>query len=294
MTRPRKLAGAPITWGVSEVPGWGRQLERDRVLSEIAQAGFRATELGPPGFLPADPAAVRACLAAHGLELVGGFVTAVLHRDDIQAGELAAVDASARTLAGAGAGVLVLAANADAPGYETGSPGLDPGEWEALRRGISRAEEIGRSHGIVVALHPHFGTLVQDEEQIDRVMTTTAVSLCLDTGHLAVAGVDPLAIARAADGRVAHVHLKDVDAATAARVRAGEIGYREAVRSGLYRPLGEGDIDLAELLRLLDTAGYGGWYVVEQDAVIDADHAETEPLEHALRSLRHLEEVLAR
>ena len=56
MTAERKLAGAPITWGVSEVPDWGRQLDRDRVLSEIAQAGFHATELGPPGFLPADPA----------------------------------------------------------------------------------------------------------------------------------------------------------------------------------------------------------------------------------------------
>ena len=80
MTPAMKLAGAPITWGVSEVPGWGHQLGRDRVLAEIAGAGLRATELGPRGFLPEDPAELRRRLAEHGLTLVAGFVPAVLHR----------------------------------------------------------------------------------------------------------------------------------------------------------------------------------------------------------------------
>ena len=293
MTDRPKLSGAPITWGVSEVPGWGRQLDRERVLSEIAHAGFRATELGPPGFLPADPAGVRSCLSTHGLELVGGFVSAILHRAELQDAELAAVDTSARTLAGAGAGVLILAAGAGTEGYES-SVRLDDSEWDALRRGVTRADEIGRARGLVVALHPHFGTLIENEEQIDRIMTTTGVSLCLDTGHLTVAGVDPLLIARAAHGRVAHVHLKDVDTATAARLRAGEIGYRDAVRAGLYRPLGDGDVDLEPVLLRLHAAGYSGWYVVEEDAVIDAEHEESMPLDHAMRSLRYLEEVLSR
>jgi inosose dehydratase len=288
----RKLAGAPITWGVSEVPGWGLQLDRERVLSEIARAGFRATELGPPGFLPADPAGIRACLSAHGLELVGGFVTAVLHRTELQDAQLGALDASARTLAGAGAKVLVLATAAGTEGYESPHR-LDDSQWDALRRGISSADEIGRARGLVVALHPHYGTLIENAEQIDRIMTTTGVSLCLDTGHLTVADVDPLAIARAADGRVAHVHLKDVDAGIAARLRAGEIGYRDAVRAGLYRPLGDGDVDLEPLLGRLDASGYSGWYVVEEDAVIDAEREGTVPLDHAIRSLRYLEEVLS-
>jgi inosose dehydratase len=220
-------------------------------------------------------------------------VTAILHRTELQEAQLAAIDASARTLAGAGAGVLILATAAGTEGYE-GSQRLDDSEWDALRRGISSADEIGRTRGLVVALHPHYGTLIENEEQIERIMTTTSVSLCLDTGHLTVAGVDPLLIARAADGRVAHVHLKDVDAGTAARLRAGEIGYRDAVRAGLYRPLGEGDVDLEPVLRRLDAAGYSGWYVVEEDAVIDAEPEESLPLDHAIRSLRYLEEVLSR
>ena len=51
-----KIAGAPISWGVCEVPGWGYQLPPDRVLREMHEVGLTATEFGPDGFLPADPA----------------------------------------------------------------------------------------------------------------------------------------------------------------------------------------------------------------------------------------------
>lgn len=50
-TWPR-LAGAPISWGVSEVPAWGHRMAARRVLAEMREAGLQATELGPPGFLP--------------------------------------------------------------------------------------------------------------------------------------------------------------------------------------------------------------------------------------------------
>src|SRR5215211_7096229 len=109
----RRLAGAPISWGVCEVPGWGRQLPPERVLAEMAGLGLEATELGPIGYLPFEPAALRAQLATHGLSLVGGFVPLVLHEPD--AGDaLRALDAIAATYAAAGAGVVVAAVIADA------------------------------------------------------------------------------------------------------------------------------------------------------------------------------------
>lgn len=288
-----KLAGAPITWGVCEVPGWGRQLERDRVLSEIARAGFAATELGPPGFMPDHPVEVRACLASFGLDLAGGFVPVVLHKPALQSHQLEILEANARMLSEAGGDVLVLAAAADASsGYESVLE-LDDGEWATLTRGIAGAEEIGRRHDVRVVLHPHVGTVVGDDAQIRRLLATTEVSLCIDTGHMAVAGADPVAIGRAANGRIGHVHLKDVDAELAARVRDGRIGYREAVQRGLYRPLGEGDVDLVAVIDLLRAAGYSGWYVVEQDVVIDPDRGDAAPLENAIRSRRFLEEVMS-
>lgn len=292
MKGPLKIAAAPITWGVSEVPGWGRQLDAGLVLSEIARAGLVATELGPHGFLPEDPAELKARLAAHGLVLVGGFVPAVLHRAEVRDEELARIEAGARTLADAGAQVLVLAARTGAPGYDAGRNPTGA-EWETLRRGVAATLEIGRRHGLGVAVHPHVGTLIEKEPEIRRLLDSTQAPLCLDTGHLTVAGVDPLRVARAAAGRIAHVHLKDVDGALAAQVRSGGLGYHEAVRQGLYRPLGEGDVDVAGVVKILHEQGYDGWYVLEQDLVIEGDGDGSRPLENALHSVRFLHRWMA-
>lgn len=292
MKAPLKLAAAPITWGVSEVPGWGRQLDAGRVLSEIARAGLFATELGPAGFLPEDPAELEARLAAHGLALVGGFVPAILHRPELLDEELARVEAEARTLADAGAGVLVLAARNAESGYEA-SRAPTEAEWETLARGLTATLEIGRRHGLVVAVHPHVGTMIEGEPEIRRLLESTEAALCLDTGHLTVAGVDPLRIARSATGRIAHVHLKDVDGELAARVHRGELGYHDAIRLGLYRPLGEGEVDIAGVVEILGEQGYDGWYVLEQDLVIEGDADGARPLENALHSMRFLRPWMA-
>ncbi len=69
-----RIGGAPITWGVCEVPGWGVMLPADRVLTEMRSLGITATELGAPGFLPRDPDELRAVLDRNGMSLIGGFV----------------------------------------------------------------------------------------------------------------------------------------------------------------------------------------------------------------------------
>ena len=78
-TSSDKIAGAPISWGVCEVPGWGYQLSVERVLAEMQQVGLAATEFGPDGFLPADPAVMAEVLASRHLTAVGGFTPVVLH-----------------------------------------------------------------------------------------------------------------------------------------------------------------------------------------------------------------------
>ena len=292
MRGPLKIAAAPITWGVSEVPGWGRQLDPGQVLCEIARAGLVATELGPIGFLPEDPAQLKARLSAFRLVLVGGFVPALLHRPDVLGEELARIEDEAGALAEAGAEVLVLAVRTGAPGYDAGRAPT-PAEWETLGRGLAGALEIGRRNGLTVAVHPHVGTLIEKEPEIRHLLDSTEASLCLDTGHLAVAGVDPVRVARAAAGRIAHVHLKDVNGALAERVRSGALGYHEAVRRGLYRPLGEGDVDVAGVVESLRGQGYDGWYVLEQDLVIEADGDGARPLENTLQSVSFLRRWMA-
>jgi inosose dehydratase len=151
-----------------------------------------------------------------------------------------------------------------------------------------------RRHGLDLALHPHHGTVIENAAHVDRVLAGSRVELCLDLGHLAVAGADALAVARRANGRVGHVHLKDVDAALADRVRKGEIGYHAAVRAGLYRPLGQGGSRIRETVSHLEASGYSGWYVLEQDVVLEAEpEAGSGPVGDVARSLAFLQGLLA-
>ncbi|MER7726307.1 TIM barrel protein [Streptomyces sp. NPDC096323] len=282
-----RVAGAPISWGVCEVPGWGHQMDPERVLEEMAAAGLAATEFGPEGFLPQDPGARAELLAGHGLAAVGGFVPVVLH--DPERDPLPEVR---RALAGFGsARTLVLAAATGSDGYDA-RPELSARQWDALLTNLDRIAAHAATEGITATLHPHIGTMVEGPDEVERVLTGSTVPLCLDTGHLLAGGSDPVDLARRAADRIAHVHLKDVDAALAARVRAGELTYTEAVRTGLYQPLGQGDVDIAAITAALDAAGYTGWYVLEQDTVLDAEPAAGEgPLADVVTSLAHLRKV---
>ena len=264
----RRVAGAPISWGVCEVPGWGRQLPAERVLAEMAGLGLTATELGPPGFLPADAQVLRARLDAYGLALVGGFVPLVLHEpscDDARA----SADAIAATLRRAGAEVFVAAAVVDAAW--SAPPPLSDTQIADLARNLGTIAELVAGHGLTFALHPHAGTLVESAADVERLLEATDVGWCLDTGHLLIGGGDPVAFIRDHHDRVVHVHLKDVDAAVAARFRAGELTLMGATQAGLFRPLGRGDASIAEVLDELDAHGYERWLVLEQDAAITGE-----------------------
>lgn len=266
-----RVAGAPITWGVCEVSGWGHQLPPERVLGEMASIGLGATELGPEGFLPSDPEALRELLGRHELRLVGGFHPVVLHVEDDREERLAATTAYADLLAAAGADVLVLAAAAAGAGAYEETPELTEEEWKVLADSVDRIADLAAERGLTATVHPHYGTAIERPEHVERFLEISEVPLCLDTGHLLVGGADPLDVARAAPGRVAHTHMKDVDASVAERVRVGELGYAEGVRAGMYRPLGQGDVDAGGIVRTLLEAGYDGWFVLEQDTVLDAE-----------------------
>jgi inosose dehydratase len=263
-----RVAAAPISWGVCEVPGWGLMLPPERVLSEMAALGFKATELGPVGYLPLDPAALRAELERHGLSLVGGFVPLVLHeRDASPARE--ETERIGRVMAAAGADVFVAAVVMDADWSPPER--LDDDAWRRLAEHLDRVAELVADLGLELVLHPHAGTLVEREPDIERVLATSEAPLCLDTGHLMIAGADPVEFVRRHAGRIAHVHLKDVDAELAERYRDDEFTLVEATQAGLFRPLGQGDAGIAEVVELLEGSGYERWLVLEQDTAITGE-----------------------
>lgn len=287
-TAPVRIAAAPISWGVCEVPGWGYQLSPERVLREMQQLGVTATEFGPDGFLPEHPQELTELLHRYGLHPVGGFLPVVLH--DAAWDPLPLVDAFIERARATGAEVVVLAAFTGQAGYDQ-RPMLDNESWRTLLANLDRIDARVTDAGMVAALHPHVGTMVETAEEVQRVLDGSGVGLCVDTGHLMVGGTDPVALTRDHVDRVAHVHLKDVRADLASRVRFGEIAYGAAIPQGLFAPLGDGDVDTAALVRTLQRHGYEGWYVLEQDIMLAAEPTDEGPVAHVRTSLEHLHKV---
>lgn len=284
-----RAAAAPISWGVSELLSWGRRLGPERVLSEMAALGFEATELGPPGYLPADPRACRAMLEGNGLRLVAGFLAVVLHESREAA--LDAVGRHAAELAAAGAEMLVVAAALPGDGYERHDD-LLPLQWRELLATLKACVTIAAGHGVKLSFHPHAGTAVESRDQVERLLDASDVDLCLDTGHLLLGGTDPVELARGSGRRIAHVHLKDVDLEVARRVRSGELSYSQAVHEGLYRPLGQGDLDVSAVVTALREADYQGWFVLEQDTALTAEPRPMEgPAAAAKQSLQYFRQI---
>ena len=284
-----RIAGAPISWGVCEVPGWGYQLEPSAVLAEMRQIGLAATEFGPDGFLPATPEGKAQTLADYGLHGLGGFTPVVLYRPDVDPAPV--VNQVLDGFEAVGAKVLVLSADSGMVGYDA-RPDLDNIGWTTLLANLDRLAELAAARGVKAVLHPHVGTMIEKPDEVQRVLENSSISLCLDTGHLLIGGTDPAALTRQAPERIAHTHLKDVDASLAKRVQAGELTYTQAVREGMYRILGQGDVDIAGVIRELESHGYDGWYVLEQDTILQDKPTGAGPVDAVEASADYVRSVL--
>jgi len=285
-----RIAGAPISWGVCEVPGWGWQLDPATVLSQMRDVGLVATEFGPEGFLPDDPRHKARTLADNGLRAVGGFVPVVLH--DATHDPVPEIEKALEELVAADARTLVLAAATGTDGYDV-RPVLDDAGWQTLLTHLDRLDRLAGQSGVTATLHPHVGTMVETTDDVERVLAGSGIGLCLDTGHLLIGGADPVALAAGHAGRIRHTHLKDVDVSWARRVQSGAVTYTEAVRQGMYRPLGQGDVDIAAIVGSLEGAGYDGWYVLEQDTILSGPPTAGEPgpIADVRASLEHLRSI---
>jgi inosose dehydratase len=285
-----RVAGAPISWGVCEVPGWGHQMNPERVLREMREVGLAATELGSDGFLPASPEGKAETLAEHGLHGLGNFTPVVMHDPDHD--PEAEVSRVLDGFEAVGAKVLVLSAITGLRGYDA-RPELDSDGWTTMFGNLNRLTQVAADRGVTAVLHPHVGTMVETGDDVQRVLEGSSIALCLDTGHMLIGGSDPVAVTRQAPERIAHTHLKDVDNGLAKRVQSKELTYTDAVKIGMYKPLGQGDVDIAGVVRHLEAHDYDGWYVLEQDAILTEEPEGEGPLADVRASADYIRSVLS-
>jgi inosose dehydratase len=270
MTAPR-LGNAPVSYGVFGSTVGGASPEQ--LLAGIAAAGYDGSELGPPGFFGTVEQTVEA-FARNGLTAIAAYCPVHFSADDeTVAHDLDLVEQTCRELAAAGSKVAVLAdegsdlllANPARP-WDDRSLALADDGWARLAQGVRRAVDLAAGYGLTCAFHPHISTYVESPWEVERVLELTDVALTLDVGHLRLAGGDPAACARAWAGRIAHVHVKDVDPAVleaAKRLRRSDF---DTWWAEVSVPLGTGDVDLPAVFDVLLRHGYGGWWVVEQDS----------------------------
>lgn len=292
-----RIATAPVSWGVMEHEGWARKQTYAEVLDEMVQAGYSGTELGPYGFLPTDPAELKRELGKRGMTLLGAFVPLPLgHAERHQKGMADALEV-ARLLAANGAPYLVLADEMDEhrmaiAGSAGPEDGFTPTQWEGAASLIACIGKTAQELGVRCVFHHHAGTFIETPGEVAHLLELTdpgQLGICLDTGHYFYGGGDPVAFAREHAARIWHLHLKDIRGKVLEQVRREKVPYLEAIRMGVFSELGQGNVDLAGVIRELDRAGFDGWAVFEQD--VDPTIPGTDPVASATRSREYLRRV---
>jgi inosose dehydratase len=286
-----RLALSPLCWGVSASQDKGYQLDLDRVLSEAAAVGEGAITAGPPGFLPDRSDQAKMLLRRHRLHVIAGQVHAVLHNHDIRGPELAHIDGHAHWLSAIGAETLVLSAIPERNGSGGRRSALSNTQWAHLLNLVGSVEHVCARHKVKLAVQPRFGSTIQGPEDIERLLVGSAAGICLDVGHLTLAGADPLDVLELAAGRIQHVQLNDVDPELAREVRDGAITHEEAVALNLYKPLGEGAAHVAAVIEALRGMNYRGWYTLEEETRLGSH--DDRPLGRISRSLVYLLPLLS-
>lgn len=273
-----RIGNAPISWGICEIPDWGPQLPYRRVLEEMAAAGYQGTELGPWGYFPTDPVELKELLDESGLAMAAAFVPLNLREEGRLEIELEQVKATATLLKRLGAGHIVLSDGGDARRQaiagrleETQRSGLSQEQWKLMGRALDEISRVVLDMGLVPSFHSHGGTYVENPDEIARLAEATSpdlLKLCLDTGHIAFGGGDPVEMFRTYRDRIGHVHLKDIREDLLRENLAKGYDYVASARGDVFVELGQGTVDIEGIVQVLKEAGYSGWIIVEQDRVV--------------------------
>lgn len=261
------IGNAPCSWGVFYPTG--NAITPEGYLDAVAGAGYGLTELGPLGFMPEDPDWIARALARRNLVLAGAAHVHTLADPESGQALAATLHRLGRLLGALDCRHLILMDESEYyPAHRQGL--VDEKGWQSAIRMIGDAQTQMADQGITLHLHPHVGTCIEREAQIDRLLAETSVSLCFDTGHHAFWDQDVLAYMEKHWPRIGYIHLKNVNPQVRARVLSGELGVNASFDYGVMCALPDGAVDIQAVLRLITAKGFTGPVIVEQDPARDA------------------------
>jgi len=261
----------PIAWSNDDDRSLGAHISLEQCLDETAKIGFDGIEKGHK--FPQDPAGLKAVLEPRGLRYVSGWHSLNLLTHTIEE-EKAAMQPALDLLKAMGSKVIIVCETSNAiHGNDAVAvndrPKLSEADWARFGAGVEALAEYAAAQGIALVYHHHMGTIVESEEEIDKLMAHTGphAKLLLDSGHCLFGGGNPERVAKNHMHRVGHIHAKNIRPIIARQVRDQNLSFLEGVRRGVFTVPGdaEGGVDFLPVLRIAAEHGYQGWLVIEAE-----------------------------
>ena len=283
-----KLGVSPISWTNDDMPELGKDTSVEHCLKEGKQAGYSGFELG--GKWPKDSAILTPLFDKYDMDVVSSWFCGGLLEDTLE-GEIERITPHMNLLKEMGTEVIVYCemdscVHGDISSPLSKRPVLDNEQWEEWTDKLSQLAKYTLSHGMKLAYHHHMGTVVQVEEEVDKLMamTTHDLGLVFDTGHLIYAGADPLEVYKKHSSRVMHIHCKDVRGEILNRSLETDSSFLNSVLNGIYTVPGDGDFNFPELFKMVSDNNFNGWVVVEAEQ----DPAKAHPLTYVTMGYKNI------
>ncbi|MDY6060061.1 MAG: myo-inosose-2 dehydratase [Candidatus Fimenecus sp.] len=286
-----KLGIAPIAWTNDDMPDLGAENTFEQCVSEMALAGFTGCEVGNK--YPRDTAVLKKALELRGMQICNAWFSSFLTTKPYEEVEKDFIE-HITFLKEMGAKVVGMSEQGhsiqgtDKPIFEAKYV-MNDEECDTLCTGINKLGKVAKDMGIKLCFHHHMGTVVQTEEEIDRLMANTdpeLFGLLFDCGHLAYCGEDYMSVLNKYADRIRHVHLKDIRPEKVEQVKREHLSFLQGVRLGTFTVPGDGVIDFKPIFDVLEKTGYEGYVLVEAEQ----DPAIANPLEYAIKARKYIAE----
>ena len=286
-----KIGVSPIAWSNDDFPELGGDTTLEQCLKETNEIGFSGIEAG--GKFPKNSNELIPKLEKENLKLCSGWYGSNLLKNTVKE-EILIMKKQLNLFKECNAPCMVVA---EVSGSIQGEvkiplskrPILNTDEWKILYNRINEIGKYMEDNGVPLAYHHHMGTVVQSQEDTERLIdnTSDAVKLLIDTGHMMFAGGDFAKIAKDYSTRLHHVHCKDIRKEVLDVALKDDLSFIDAFFAGAFTVPGDGCINYNNFLKILKDSNYEGWLVVEAEQ----DPQKANPFEYGKIGFNHLKKI---
>ena len=286
-----KIGVSPIAWSNDDFPELGGDTTLEQCLKETNEIGFSGIEAG--GKFPKKSNELIPKLEKENLKLCSGWYGANLLKNTVKE-EILIMKEQLNLFKECNAPCMVVA---EVSGSIQGEvkiplskrPILNNEEWKILYNKVNEISKYMEDSGVPLAYHHHMGTVVQSQEDTERLIdnTSDSVKLLIDTGHMMFAGGDFAKIAKDYSPRLHHVHCKDIRKEVLDIALKDDLSFIDAFFAGAFTVPGDGCINYKHFLKILKYSNYEGWLVVEAEQ----DPQKANPFEYGKIGFNHLKKI---